>query len=84
MNALRVPLATRVWTRSRWGRGVPMLEWNSMHEDREQKVAEIKDKVRRGEYEVDSKAVADAMLRRLTEEAFKSSARIPIAARSGR
>jgi anti-sigma28 factor (negative regulator of flagellin synthesis) len=61
-----------------------MLEWDSMEADREQKVAEIKDKVRRGEYEVDPKAVADAMLRRLTEEKFRSSARTPIAAASGR
>jgi hypothetical protein len=55
-----------------------------MEEDREQKVAEIKEKIRRGEYRVDPKAVADAMMRRLIEAGLDVSARSPIVVRSGR
>ncbi len=38
-----------------------------MDEDREQKVAEIKQRVQRGEYRIDPDVVADAILRRLRE-----------------
>jgi hypothetical protein len=55
-----------------------------MDADREQKVAEIKRKVRRGEYRVDPKAVADAMLRRMIVAGLISSARSRSVVRSGR
>src|ERR1700731_4735521 len=38
-----------------------------MDEDRDQKMAEIKQRVQRGEYRVDPDVVADAILRRLRE-----------------
>ena len=46
-----------------------------MNQDREQTVAQIKDRVRRGEYEVDPGAVADAILRRLRELAQERAER---------
>lgn len=46
-----------------------------MDEDREQKVAEIKERVERGEYRVDPDVVADAILRRLWELAAERAER---------
>jgi hypothetical protein len=47
-----------------------------MDKDREQKVAEIKQRVQRGEYRVDPDLVADAILRRLWELAAKRAGRV--------
>ncbi len=42
-----------------------MPSTNPMDEDRETIVADIKDRVQKGEYRVDPQAVADAIIRRL-------------------
>ena len=47
-----------------------------MDQDREQKVAEIKQRVERGEYRVDPDVVADAILRRLREFAAARAKRV--------
>jgi hypothetical protein len=44
---------------------MPMLEWDSMYFDREQKLTEIKRALRRRDYRVDPQLVADAIVRRL-------------------
>jgi Arc/MetJ-type ribon-helix-helix transcriptional regulator len=46
-----------------------------MDDDREQKVAEIKQRVERGEYRVDPDVVADAILRRLRKLAAERAER---------
>jgi anti-sigma28 factor (negative regulator of flagellin synthesis) len=55
-----------------------------MDADREQKVAEIKRKVRQGEYRVDPKLVADAIMRRLIESGLRPGARTRPVVHSGR
>lgn len=59
---------SRVKTRCRPIGLLSMQEGNPMDQDRE-KVADIKAKVQHGRYEVDPTAVADALLRRLREDA---------------
>jgi Anti-sigma-28 factor, FlgM len=44
-----------------------MLPTNPMDEDRETIVSEIKERVEKGEYTVDPYAVAEAIIRRLSE-----------------
>jgi hypothetical protein len=46
-----------------------------MDEDRADKMAEIKDRVARGQYRVDAQAVADAILRRMAEAAKRHALR---------
>jgi anti-sigma28 factor (negative regulator of flagellin synthesis) len=53
-----------------------------MDADREKTVADIKQRIREGTYEVDPKAVAEAILRRLVEISARSSARSPSVVRS--
>ncbi len=55
-----------------------------MDEDREKKVADIKQRIREGTYRVDPKAVADAIVRRLLEMSATASAHSRPAVRSSR
>jgi hypothetical protein len=48
-----------------------------MNEVSEQRVAEIKQRIERGEYRVDPQAVADAILQRVRERTAASSVRAP-------
>jgi anti-sigma28 factor (negative regulator of flagellin synthesis) len=57
------------------GTALPMWESKLIYAYREQKVSEIKEEIEQGSYTVDPKVVADAILRRLREQAEAAAAK---------
>jgi anti-sigma-28 factor FlgM len=54
-----------------------MMDLNPTDAEREAKVRDIKDQIQRGEYRIDDRAVADAIVRRLRERAHYKPAKGP-------
>jgi hypothetical protein len=55
---------------------VPILDWNLMDETREMTMAGIKDEIAQGEYTVDARAVAEAIVRHLRAVAAANAERL--------
>jgi hypothetical protein len=74
--------------RRRISEGFTRIAERNMDQDRAHRVAEIERRIRRGEYTVDPREVADALLRRRPELAaassLRSDARIRTASRTRR
>ena len=58
----------RVQTRSSWPGQMPIYSTIRMDENQHTKLSQIKEMIKRGEYHVDPRAVAEALLRRLYED----------------
>ena len=71
--------------RSRAACGLPIKSSDLKDENREDRMGEIKERIARGDYRVDAKAVADAILRRMrADRVLRTGARSPRAVRRRR